>query len=52
MGTDNEKGTGYGMPLVKKFIDAYGGTIKVKSNDIKHYPEAHGTTISLSLKSA
>jgi signal transduction histidine kinase len=31
-GTDGETGTGFGMPLVKKFIEAYGGSIAVVSS--------------------
>jgi two-component system, sensor histidine kinase and response regulator len=31
VGTQGEEGTGYGMPLVKAFIEAYGGAIEVES---------------------
>ena len=31
-GTDGEVGTGFGMPLVKKFMNAYGGEIIVESS--------------------
>lgn len=48
-GTSGEIGTGFGMPLVKKFVEAYGGEIKVDSNDIKHDSERHGTTITIVL---
>ena len=30
-GTEGERGTGFGMPLVKKFVETYGGTVEVKS---------------------
>ena len=30
-GTEGEEGTGFGMPLVKKFMEAYGGKIQVES---------------------
>lgn len=43
-GTEGETGTGYGLPLVKKFINAYGGEIKVES------VEGKGTTVTLILK--
>jgi two-component system, sensor histidine kinase and response regulator len=48
LGTNGEKGTGYGMPLVKRFIEAFGGSIHIESKDETH-PD-HGTTIILYLK--
>lgn len=48
-GTESEPGTGYGMHLVKKFVDAYGGDIVVDSRERGLHPEAHGTTITLNL---
>ena len=30
-GTDGESGTGFGLPIVKMFVDKYGGTIEVAS---------------------
>ena len=49
-GTKGEIGTGYGMSLVKKFIDFYGGMISVDSKDINKHPDKHGTEIQLILK--
>ncbi len=49
-GTEGEFGTGYGMPLVKSFIDAYGGEIEVISRREKEYPQDHGTEIRIELK--
>lgn len=40
-GTDGEPGTGFGMPLVKEFMSAYGGSIDVISE------EGNGTEIIL-----
>lgn len=51
-GTMGEKGTGFGMPLVKKFVTEYGGTIDIDSRDENEYPQDHGTLITLSLLSA
>jgi signal transduction histidine kinase len=45
-GTGGEKGTGFGMPLVKKFVECYEGTIQI--NSIEEGSE-HGTTISIYL---
>lgn len=50
-GTQNEKGTGYGMPLVKKFVLSYGGELEVISKDINDYPEDHGTEFKITLQS-
>ncbi len=51
-GTNEESGTGFGMPLVMKFIQLYGGNITLKSKDERKNPESHGTqfTILLPLK--
>lgn len=48
-GTNQETGTGYGMPLVKKFVRSYNGEINVFSNDIAEHPGDHGTRIELIL---
>ena len=48
-GTDGESGTGFGMPLVEKFMHAYGGTIAIESCETG---EAKGTAISLSFLKA
>ena len=52
-GTKKESGTGYGMPIVKSFIDAYGGTISVESIEqtSEDDPDA-GTTFEITLKAA
>ena len=42
-GTEGEKGTGFGMSLVKKFVELFGGTIEVSSKPEQDYPEDHGT---------
>ncbi len=49
-GTNGEKGTGFGMPLIRKFMDAYGGTIMVESKDIVTHPEDHGTKVTLTFR--
>lgn len=49
MGTQGEKGTGFGMPLVKKFVEAYDGSIAVLSKEKKGKTAAHGTTVTLTL---
>ncbi len=49
-GTNEEIGTGFGMPLVKKFVNAYGGNIEIVSWE-KRDSEQHGTEVKLSLMS-
>ncbi len=49
-GTSGELGTGFGMPLVKKFIEAYGGSIEIASQEETTENKDHGTEIKLELK--
>ncbi|CAN2044858.1 histidine kinase [Candidatus Magnetomoraceae bacterium gMMP-13] len=49
-GTNGEMGTGFGMPLIKKFIDAYSGKIEIKSFDYEESPDNHGTEIKITLR--
>ena len=48
-GTEGESGTGFGMPLLRKFVEAYGGSVAVVSTDIASDPVNHGTELMLSL---
>ncbi len=47
-GTNGEKGTGYGMPLVKKFVEMFGGQIVIQS--VEKPNPFHGTEVILYLK--
>jgi two-component system sensor histidine kinase/response regulator len=49
-GTLREIGTGFGMPLVKKFMGRYGAHIEVSSKDESTHPDDHGTTITLTFR--
>ncbi len=51
-GTRGEEGTGFGMPLVKKFIHLYNGKIEIDSRDVRDYPENSGTRVKLFLPDA
>ena len=51
IGTNGEKGTGFGLPMVKKFIDIFGGSIEVVSRTIQEYPDDHGTEFRIELYS-
>lgn len=46
-GTNGEVGTGFGLPLVKKIMNIYGGEINIYSREIKDNPDNHGTDIEL-----
>lgn len=49
-GTAGEQGSGFGMPLVKRYMDYYGGRILVNSRTEEEFPDLHGTEIQLILK--
>ncbi|MCK4764904.1 MAG: hybrid sensor histidine kinase/response regulator [Candidatus Aminicenantes bacterium] len=51
-GTAGENGSGFGMPLVKKYMDRYGGQIIIRSRPEEEFPQRHGTEIILILKNA
>lgn len=48
-GTEGETGTGFGMPLVRRFMQVYGGEISVTSSD---RAAEHGTEVILIFQSA
>ena len=48
VGTAGEKGTGFGMPLVKSYMNLYGGDITVESRSVDEFTDNCGTTITLS----
>ena len=51
-GTDGEPGTGFGMLTAKRFVELFGGTINVSSKPQDLFPQDHGTTVTVTLKSA
>ncbi|HWA29355.1 MAG TPA: hybrid sensor histidine kinase/response regulator [Lacunisphaera sp.] len=51
-GTAGEKGTGFGMPLMRKFVLQFGGSVEVASRDIAEHPADHGTEFRIRLKLA
>lgn len=48
-GTEGEQGTGYGLLLIKRFVEIYGGLLIIES--IEAPDESHGTKVVLILKS-
>lgn len=47
MGTSGEKGTGYGMPLVKEYLQMMGGSIDISSHEKPTANYSQGTKVSL-----
>jgi signal transduction histidine kinase len=47
-----EKGIGFGMPLAKDYVDAYGGRIEAQSRPPSYPNENTGTTLSITLHAA
>ncbi len=50
-GTAGELGTGFGMPLVKQYVELYGGSIHVESREDDAGRDS-GTTVHLELRKA
>ena len=49
-GTDGEEGTGFGMPLVKHFVETMGGSIEIESVEKQTEQKnslQHGTTVRI-----
>lgn len=47
LGTGGEKGTGFGMPIVKKLIEQMNGKIQIDSKIKNHEDDASGTTMTI-----
>lgn len=50
-GTSGEKGTGFGLPIVKAYVEKFGGMIKVDSKCRQEFKANSGTVLSWPLKS-
>ena len=49
-GTKGEKGTGFGMPIVKKVVECYGAEIQVFSQTVDDNKTNHGTRFVIKFK--
>ncbi|MGH6718718.1 MAG: sensor histidine kinase, partial [Alphaproteobacteria bacterium] len=51
-GTAGEFGTGFGLPLVRRYVEMFGGRITVESRDAADFPDDHGTCVHIALPAA
>lgn len=49
-GTQNEHGTGFGMLLIKSFVESFGGQVHIESKTKEDSHHDHGTRIDVFLK--
>lgn len=52
LGTSGEKGTGFGMPIVKSLVEKMKGTIEVQSSEKTDEDSDHGTTFTITVQKA
>jgi len=48
-GTEGERGTGFGLPLLERLVHKYGGTVAVTSREQATHPTDHGTEFTIVL---
>lgn len=51
-GTNNKQGIGFGMPIMKSYVEKCLGRVEVESKTIDHFPMDHGTCFRIFLKIA
>ncbi|MEN9359790.1 MAG: hypothetical protein RL095_1325 [Verrucomicrobiota bacterium] len=47
IGTAGEQGTGFGLSIVKRLMDAYEGSVSINSVSEADSPDSHGTIVTL-----
>ncbi len=50
VGTQGEKGTGFGMPIIKMMTEKFGGTLKIESTPFQTGVKGHGTSLTITLQ--
>ncbi len=51
-GTEGERGSGLGLPLVKRYLELFGGAIEIRSAEVPSEGRPRGTTVRVRLKHA
>lgn len=51
-GTAGERGTGFGMPIMHRFVTRFGGRIEVSSREASSHPDNPGTEMTVWLRLA
>ena len=51
-GTDGEKGSGFGLPIIRAFVEMYGGWMETESKSIDEFPKDHGTKFTIYMRAA
>jgi len=46
-GTAGESGSGFGLPLMHRWVTRFGGRVEVASRDIATHPDTHGTAFTI-----
>lgn len=49
LGLNGERGTGFGMPLVKRFVESFEGNLEMESFPVEDFPDDHGTITKIKL---
>ena len=49
LGTAGEQGTGFGLPIVRSYVEAIGGCIQIDSRTMDEDPIHHGTVVTVKL---
>ncbi len=52
LGTNGERGTGFGLMIISSYVALFGGTLHFASKTKDEHPTDHGTEVTITLKAA